>query len=68
MYVCMYIYGKKKQKNNLFKNKFFASYQCEIKNQEIKLQVEIQITQQHNESKLKNTCIINRKIVKAKIS
>ena len=51
--VCVEIYMKKKKKN--YSNyKYFSSFQklCQCV---IKLQTKIQITQQHNKSKLKNT-------------
>ena len=41
---------------------FQKLYQCEIK-----LQTKIQITQQHNKYKLKNTCRIKEIIVKGKM-
>ena len=55
----------KKNTQNLFKLQF-SSFQklCQCI---IKLQTKIQITQQHNKSKLKNTYRIKEKIVKGKI-
>ena len=57
---------KKKHTQNLFKgtnHKYFSSYQ-RLYQCEIQLQPKIQITQQHDKSKLKNTYRIKEKTVK----
>ena len=62
--VCVQIYMIKKTQNHK-KYKYFSTFQklCPCI---IKLQTKIQITQQHNKSKLKNTYRIKEIIVKGK--
>ena len=63
--VCVQIYVIKKNTQNHKKYKYFSSLQklCQCI---IKLQTKIQITQQHNKSKLKNTYRIKEIIAKGK--
>ena len=63
--VCFQIYMNKKKHKIYKKYKHFSSFQkfCQCI---IKLQTKIQITQQHNKSKLKNTYRIKEIIVKGK--
>ena len=56
----------KKNTQNHKKYKYFSSFQ-ELCQCITKLQTKIQITQQHNKSKLKNTYRIKEIIVKGKI-
>ena len=48
------------------KHKYFSSFQ-KLYQREIKLKTKIQIIQQHNKSKLKNTYRIKEIIIKGKI-
>ena len=64
--VCVEIYMNKKNTKIYSNYKYFSSFQklCQCI---IKLQTKIQITQQHNKSKLKNTDRIKEIISKGKI-
>ena len=60
--MCDLKYTDKKNTHHKYFSSFQKLYQCEIR-----LQTKIEITQQHNESKLKNTYRIKEIIIKGKI-
>ena len=64
--MCCLKYMEKKNHIIYLKYKYFCSFQ-KLYQREMKLQTIIQVTQQHNKSKLKNTYRIKEIIVKGKI-